>query len=264
VNAADHLVYLMYHEIELPGRPMCQDEPGYVRYVVSLDDFCAQMQALRDSGWHGMSVSDALSGPRYPGVVITFDDGCETDLLTAAPLLRQLGFKGTFYVTVGFLGKRGYLSRTQLRELSDLGVEVGSHSMTHPYLTDLGDEQLVCELARSKSELEQVIGRPIHHFSCPGGRWNERIGAKAKQAGYGSVATSRASANSSRTDPFALGRIAVRRGTSLATFRALSKGHGLGTIRFKDSLRASARNLLGNSLYDRVRARVLPNKLENR
>jgi peptidoglycan/xylan/chitin deacetylase (PgdA/CDA1 family) len=264
VNAADHLVYLMYHEIELPGRPMCQDEPGYVRYIVSLNDFSAQMQALKDSGWQGMSVSDALSSPRYPGVVITFDDGCETDLLTAAPLLRQLGFKGTFYVTVGSLGKRGYLSRTQLRELSDLGVEVGSHSMTHPYLTDLGDEQLVFELASSKSELEQVIGRPIHHFSCPGGRWNKRIGAKAKQAGYRSVATSRASANSSRTDPFALGRIAVMRGASLATFRELSKGHGLWTIRFQDSLRASARNLLGNSLYDRVRARVLTHKLENR
>lgn len=257
-------MFLMYHEIELPGRLLCQDEPGYVRYIVSATDFSAQMQALSDSGCPGMSVSEALSSPPQPGVVITFDDGCETDLITAAPTLRQLGFNGTFYVTVGFLGRRGYLSRTQLRELSDLDVEVGSHSMTHPYLTDLGDEQLVYELANSKDELEQVTGRPIHHFSCPGGRWNQRVRAKAKQAGYRSVATSRASANSPHTDPFALGRVAVMRGTNLATFWARSKGHDLWAIRVKDALRASARNLLGNTLYDRVRARVLTDKQENR
>jgi peptidoglycan/xylan/chitin deacetylase (PgdA/CDA1 family) len=264
VTPADHLVYLMYHEIELPGRPMCQDEPGYVRYIVSASDFGAQMQALKDSGVRGMSVSEALASPRYPGVVITFDDGSETDLITAAPLLRQVGFNGIFYVTVGFLGKRGYLSHGQLRQLSDLGLEVGSHSMTHPYLTDLSDEQLVDELAGSKHELEQITGRPIHHFSCPGGRWDRRVVAKAKQAGYHSVSTSRASANSAGTDPFALGRVAIMRGTSLATFRALAKGHGLWTVRLKDSARASARRLLSNTIYDRVRTRILAHKQESR
>jgi peptidoglycan/xylan/chitin deacetylase (PgdA/CDA1 family) len=254
----------MYHEIELPGRPMCQDEPGYVRYMVSATDFRAQMQVLKDSGLHGLSVSEALASPRYPGVVITFDDGCETDLTAAAPLLREFGFQGTFYVTVGFLGRRGYLSRAQLRELGDLGLEVGSHSMTHPYLTDLSDEQLIDELAGSKRELEQIVGRPIHHFSCPGGRWDQRVVAKAKQASYHSLSTSRASANSARTDPYALGRVAILRGTSLATFRALSKGHGLWTVRLKDAARHSARQLLGNAIYDRVRARVLANKQESR
>jgi peptidoglycan/xylan/chitin deacetylase (PgdA/CDA1 family) len=254
----------MYHEIELPGRPMCQDEPGYVRYIVAATDFRAQMQALKDSGLHGLSVSEALASPRYPGVVITFDDGCETDLTAAAPLLREFGLNGTFYVTVGFLGRRGYLSRAQLRELGDLGLEVGSHSMTHPFLTDLGDEQLIDELAGSKRDLEQILGRPIHHFSCPGGRWDQRVVAKAKQAGYHSVSTSRASANSARADRFALGRVAIMRGTSLDTFRALSKGHGLWTIRLKDSVRHSAKQLLGNTIYDRVRARVLANRQESR
>jgi peptidoglycan/xylan/chitin deacetylase (PgdA/CDA1 family) len=258
------IVYLMYHEIELPGRPLCQEEAGYVRYIVSLDDFKAQMQFVKNSGWAGMCVSDALSNPRHPGVVITFDDGCETDLITAVPLLRQLGFNGTFYVTVGFLDKRGYLSRRQLRELSDLGGEVGSHSMTHPYLNDLTDEQLTHELRASKLELEQITGHQIDHFSCPGGRWDQRVAAKAAQAGYLSVATSQAHMNSSDTHSFTLGRVAVLRGTSLASFRNLSKGHGLWTIRLNDSLRASAKRLLGNSVYDRVRSRLLASKQEIR
>lgn len=254
----------MYHEIEIAGRPLCQDEPGYVRYVVTASDFSAQMQALKDSGRHGRSVSEALSGPADCGVVITFDDGCETDLLTAAPLLRQFGFNGTFYVTVGFLGRRGYLSRGQLKELADLGFEVGSHSLTHPYLTDLSDEQLFYELSGSKHELEQITGRPIQHVSCPGGRWDQRVVAKARQAGYRSVSTSRAAAVTARTTPFALGRVAVMRGTSLGKFQALSKGQGLWVIRLKDSLRASVRNLLGNTLYDRARRRILAKEQENR
>jgi peptidoglycan/xylan/chitin deacetylase (PgdA/CDA1 family) len=136
------LAYLMYHELEIPGRALCQDEPGYVRYIVRASDFRTQMESVKSSGRLGLSVSEALAKPELPAVVVTFDDGCETDLIHAAPLLRELGFNATFYVTVGFLDRRGYLSRTQLRELSDLGCEIGSHSMTHPYLCDLDQEQL--------------------------------------------------------------------------------------------------------------------------
>jgi len=79
-------VCLMYHELELPGRRLCQSEEGYVRYVVSLETFRSQLKVLRDAGLTGISVSQMLDGKR--GVAITFDDGCETDVLAAAPLLR--------------------------------------------------------------------------------------------------------------------------------------------------------------------------------
>lgn len=254
----------MYHELELPGRPLCQDEPGYVRYIVSAADFHDHMQALKHAGVRGINVGEALTSPPSSGVVITFDDGCETDLITAAPLLGALGFSATFYVTVGFLDKRGYLSRTQLRELSDLGLEIGSHSLTHPYLSDLSREQLTREIAASKHELEQLTGRAIHHFSCPGGRWHPRIAAIARESGYHSVATSRASANPPTADPFALGRVAVMRGASVATFKSLSEGHDLWKLRLKDSVRASVKHLLGNSIYDRIRAKLLRQEPENR
>jgi peptidoglycan/xylan/chitin deacetylase (PgdA/CDA1 family) len=258
------IVYLMYHELELPGRPMCQDDPGYVRYIVNASDFAAQMHALKDAEWHGMGVSQALSDPLHPGVVISFDDGCETDLITAAPLLRQLNFDATFYITVKFLGNRGYLSRGQLRQLSDLGLEVGSHTMTHPYLTDLGDRELSRELADSKHELENITGRPVEHLSCPGGRWNQRVATRAREIGYRSVATSKASPNSVGTNLFDLGRVSIMRGTSLATFKTITKGHGLWVIRVQESARASVRQLLGNTVYDRIRARMLATKSPNR
>src|SRR4051812_17342126 len=101
----------MYHEIELPGRPTCRAEPGYLRYVVPEANFLVQLDHLRAEGVRGLSVGAALAG-RPAGqraVAITFDDGCETDLLVAAPLLRERGFGATFYVVPGFLGRPGFL-----------------------------------------------------------------------------------------------------------------------------------------------------------
>lgn len=257
-------VYLMYHELELPGRPLCQNEPGYVRYIVNASDFRAHMQVLKDSGLGGMNVTTALDTPGRRGVVITFDDGCETDLISAAPMLREFGFNATFYVTVGFLDKRGYLSRAQLRQLSDLGLEVGSHSMTHSYLSDLSQEQITHEIAASKQELEQLTGRVVQHFSCPGGRWDRRVAETARQSGYRSVTTSRVAANSPRSDSFALGRVPMLRGTPLELFEQKTKGHGLWKLRLRDSARTAAKHLLGNRIYDLFRAEILRKDAANR
>src|ERR1017187_8763640 len=144
------MVYLMFHELELPGRPLCSSESGYVRYVVSESAFRSQISWLRESGWAGLSVGQALEGPRERAVAITFDDGTETDLIVAAPLLKAAGFQATFYITVGFLGQRGYLSPAQLRELAQLGFEIGCHSMTHPYLSDLDSRGLQREIVEGR------------------------------------------------------------------------------------------------------------------
>ena len=254
----------MYHELELPGRPLCQSEPGYVRYVVPAAVFESQMHWVRSIGWRGMSLTEALSSPHENGVVLTFDDGCETDLLAAAPVLHGARFGATFYITVGFLGKRGYLSHSQLLELSDQGFDIGCHSMTHSYLSDCLDDRLQQELAGAKTELEQITGRRVEHFSCPGGRWSPRVVEVARQAGYRSIVTSHPAANPLQADPFFLGRVAVMRGTSLEDFQRLCQGHGLWKLQVRDLTRSSARRLFGNSAYDRMRSLLLSRSARNR
>jgi peptidoglycan/xylan/chitin deacetylase (PgdA/CDA1 family) len=251
------IVFLMYHELELPDRAVCQSELGYVRYVLPASDFRAQMQSLKRLGMHGLSVSDALASTDEYAVAITFDDGCETDLLVAAPILQELGLGATFYATAGFLGRPGYMSPPQLRELCDLGFEIGCHSLTHPYLTDLDDSGLRREIVEGKRHLEEIAGKPIKHFSCPGGRCDRRVVEIARAAEYASVATSRPHTNSKSTDPFALGRVAVMRGTSLRTFDGLCRGRGLWKLNARDTVQAAAHRLVGNSLYDRVRSVLL-------
>jgi peptidoglycan/xylan/chitin deacetylase (PgdA/CDA1 family) len=254
---SDATVYLMYHELEAAGRPLCQDEQGYARYVVREPHFREQMNWLGSDGRSGLSVSQALGRNAERGIAITFDDGCETDLTVAAPILRGMNFGGTFYITVGFLGRRGYMVPSQVRELSDLGFEIGCHSMTPPYLNDLDHAALEREIAEPKARLEEMTGRPVLHFSCPGGRWSPRVAEVASGAGYLSVATSRIMANDPRSDVFRLGRIAIMRDTPLAAFQDTCNGRGLWQRRLRSALRETSHQLLGNALYDRLRSMLL-------
>lgn len=254
------MVYLMYHELESPGRALCAPEAGYVRYVVAEPHFRSQIKWLRDSGWAGMNVSQATESPRERAVAITFDDGAETDLVVAAPLLQDVEFQATFYITVGYLGKRGYLSHSQLRELHCLGFEIGCHSMTHPHLDDLDFEGLRHEIADAKYELEQILGAAVNHFACPGGRYDHRAREVARQAGYASVATSRPHANSATVDRLALGRVVIMRDTSLEDFQHLCRRRGLWRKQVAVTAYQGAKSLLGNKRYDQIRNILLGRK----
>ena len=255
----NRMVFLMYHEIEAAGRALCDSEPGYVRYVVSETAFRHQLAQLRAAGLRGISVGQALAaGQKEPAVVITFDDGCESDALIAAPLLARFGFKATFYVIAGRVGLRGHLSPAQLRELSAAGFEVGCHSMTHSYLDDLSDAQLRVELAEAKDRLEQITHSRVTHFSCPGGRWSRSLARTAAEVGYESVATSRVGTNAPTTSRFNLARVAIMRDMNGNAFARTLRGEGLAARRARAGLLNAAKAILGNSAYERVRARVLP------
>lgn len=251
------IVALMYHELEMPGRPMVQSEPGYVRYVLPESDFRAQIDHLKNNGWRGLSVGQTLAFPEGPCVTITFDDGCETDLLAAAPILRQVGFNATFFITAGRVGTPGFLSASQLKQLAAQGFEIGCHSMTHPYLTDLDEGGLQYEIADAKKLLDQIVGLPVEHFSCPGGRSDRRVVNMARAAGYRTVSTSEIQANSADSDLFALGRVAMLRDLPFTEFASICSGASLSRMRTQGALRSAVRKVLGNSVYDRVRATLL-------
>jgi peptidoglycan/xylan/chitin deacetylase (PgdA/CDA1 family) len=250
-------VFLMYHELELPGRALCRTEPGYTRYVLTDSNFQAQMRWLKGAGWRGLSVTEALRFEEAKAAAITFDDGSETDLLAAASTLKQHGFGGTFYVTAGFTGTQGYMSPAQVRQLSESGFEIGSHSMTHRYLSDLNDAVLHEEIVDSKKRIEEMIGKPIRHFSCPGGRYDRRVATFAREAGYTTVATSRARVNSRSSDRYALGRVAIMHDTNLSAFQRICAGRELWKIELSDSVRSAAKRVLGNRSYEAIRERVL-------
>lgn len=257
--APSGLLYLMYHELELPGRELCQQEEGYIRYVVHEGEFQKHLAAIRQAGLTGINVGEALRrrNAAASSVVLTFDDGCETDWTVAAPALREAGFQATFYLVAGFLQRRGYLSNKQARALAEAGFEIGCHSMTHPYLTDLQPAGLTAEIVDAKYALEQIIGKEVKHFSCPGGRWNKQVAEVAEKAGYASVATSRIGRNSSSADPLQLARVAVLRGWGARSVVRFCLGRGLFALGARQAVLSAAKRALGNSLYERVRTGLI-------
>jgi peptidoglycan/xylan/chitin deacetylase (PgdA/CDA1 family) len=255
--SSSRIVFLMYHELEIAGRSLCQSEPGYVRYILPLETFRRQMAWIEESGWRGLNVGEAIRHSAEPSVCITFDDGCETDLLAAAPVLREFGFNATFYLTTAFLGTPGYLNTDQVRELDAQGFQIGCHSMTHPYLSDLPEPELKREVVDAKLQIEAIVGHPIEHFSCPGGRYDQRTLQMARHAGFTTVANSQFRANSSRTSPYELGRVAMLRDLTIEEFAATCHGRGLWQKRLQHQARRSAQRLLGNHAYDRLRAALL-------
>jgi peptidoglycan/xylan/chitin deacetylase (PgdA/CDA1 family) len=129
--------------------------------------------------------------------------------------------------------------------------------MTHAYLTDLDDRGLQREIGDAKAQLEEILGKTVEHFSCPGGRCDARVIEVARRAGYSSVANSRVHPNRPTTDSFDLGRISILREMKLSAFQELCKGEGVWKIQVRERLRSAAKQILGNSLYDRGRAFLL-------
>jgi peptidoglycan/xylan/chitin deacetylase (PgdA/CDA1 family) len=172
-----------------------------------------------------------------------------------------LGFTATSYITVEFLGKPGYMSHAQIRELHAAGFEIGCHSLTHPYLTDLSDSRLRDETAGAKERLEQLAGIRVDHFSCPGGRWDARVTLAVKQANFRTMATSRTGLNLATTDPFALTRVTMLNGTNSAELLGYCQGQGLLRTQLKERARDAAKIVLGNTLYDSLRALIVRGRL---
>lgn len=258
--ANTHTAFLMYHELERAGRPLCSTDPGYVRYVVKEGDFRAQMDHIAAIGKRGIGVSewcDAEDASVERSVVVTFDDGCETDLVLAAPILREHGFNATCYLTVDFLDRPGFLTRAQVRALVAAGIEPGCHSMSHAYLGDLDDAGLRREIVQAKHALEHISGVAIRSFSCPGGRYDERVLPMARAAGYDTVTTSNAVRNVHARRSDLLGRIAIMQGASLEQFVSLLDGQHAGARQLRESALTAAKSLLGNTLYEKLRAALL-------
>jgi len=122
---------------------------------------------------------------------ITFDDGHVSNLELAAPLLQSRGLTATFFITVGWTGKKpGYMGWPELQALHQAGHSIGAHGWSHTLLTHCSDRELQTELGQARLTLEDKLGAAITTMSLPGGRYNRRVLAACEQAGYTEIYTS--------------------------------------------------------------------------
>ena len=208
---------LMYH-----ATPARQEQADY--FAVPASALAEQLSCLCRRGLAGRSLEASLAAPADgPGVAITFDDAHVSNHDVALPLLAEVGMTATVFVVPTWVGTAGYCSWSQLRRLHDAGWSVQSHTLTHPFLSTLGETAVRRELADSRRAIEDGIGAPVVTLALPNGDWPARpLRHLLPEAGYRYVATSAWHSNGDADRRRGvLGRYTVRRETTAASFDAL-------------------------------------------
>ena len=243
----------MYHSVAATAAP------SFRTFVTDPAVFREHMAALVDAGHTATTVSDHVSGtctePGGRAVVLTFDDAFRDFHTTVLPVLADLGLRATLYVPTSYVGAtsrwlqpdgeadRPMMSWTALAEAAASGVEIGSHSTTHPQLDRVPRDRVRSEVRDSKSLLEDRLQQEVRSFAYPFGYHDESVKRAVAEAGYLSACAVR-DLPSTTADPFAISRLTVTHDTDAASLLdLLDRRSGL-----VDEVRSAARSRVSRLL----------------
>lgn len=173
---------LTYHAVETGAPPLFTPPELFESHV----------RALHESGYISVTVKALVDGFNAPEplrqVAITFDDGYQSVLTNALPVLQKYAFTATVFIisqqrTNKWRGQpnsvpqRDLLDWDEIRMLHDQGCEIGSHTRTHPALTHIPLSDAEHEIERSQDEIEQRTGVKPTTFCYPYGAMNDAVKA---------------------------------------------------------------------------------------
>jgi peptidoglycan/xylan/chitin deacetylase (PgdA/CDA1 family) len=168
-----------------------------------------------------VSVNDVSAlepGTRYAAV--TFDDGFEDAIENAVPELVKRNVPAVFFVTTGVLGQpaawwpetaperhRRIATAERLQQLPSEWIGVGAHTLTHPRLSQLDEEQAKREILEPRGQLEALLGHKIETFSFPYGDFNDALVGWCRDSGYKRVFTTQHTNAFGHSGEFVVGRV---------------------------------------------------------
>ncbi len=220
---------LIFHSVR-PYRST--DLRGVRRYITTPDTLETELAYLHDAGFTSISFADLarsfILGSALPAkpVIISFDDGWESQFTYALPLLQKYSFTATFFIYTHTPGVEHYMSWDQILALDAAGMEIGSHSVSHPYLTRIKRDSLLRrEILDSKRIIEAHLRKPVTVFAYPFGQYNDRVVRVVQEAGYVCARGTSAGITHSRADLFALTGL-IRTASRTSIFDALQQERG--------------------------------------
>jgi peptidoglycan/xylan/chitin deacetylase (PgdA/CDA1 family) len=166
---------LMYHGL---GSEIGRRHP-YFETNTSQELFAAHMKYLRDNGYTTVNLNEALEAMMTgrnsaKRVVITFDDGFRDFYTRAFPILAEYNFKASMFIVSGLTGNqtvraegKEYLTWGEVREIHSRGIQIGSHTASHPELYKLSLNEVEYEVRQSKETIEDELGDAVRSFSYP-------------------------------------------------------------------------------------------------
>ena len=208
---------LMYHVINPPppGAPF----PGL---YVAAEEFEAQMKALASAGYHAVTLDQLRAywqhGARLPAgkpIVVSFDNGYQSQYSNALPVLRRLGWVGDENLQLtGLPPSQGGLSQAQIQGLVSAGWELDTQGFSHADLITLDQSQLEYQVAGARKVIQARYHVPVNWFCYPSGHYDPAVIAAVKAAGYTGSTTVVPGWASPSSDPYRLPRLRVLGGTS--------------------------------------------------
>lgn len=191
---------LCYHHI----RDVQEVSKSSMGYDVTLHQFRDQMKALADSGYKTILPDELYNylayGTGLPAkpVMITYDDTDEEQFSLAKPEMDKYGFKGVYFIMTISIGRPRYMSREQIKQLSDEGHVIACHTWDHNRVDKyiVGDRFITVnnkpkkvndwndQLTNTKKKLEEITGKQIHYFAYPFGVWSKEGIPEIEKRGY--------------------------------------------------------------------------------
>jgi peptidoglycan/xylan/chitin deacetylase (PgdA/CDA1 family) len=187
VMARKPIPILCYHQI----RDWKHEDSRMARdYIMPIDNFKDQMKVLHDSGYHTI-LPDQLYDylvygsplPTHP-VMLTYDDTDEDQYTVAKPVMDQYGYKGVFFIMTVSIGKNHYMSKDQIRELSQAGHVIGSHTWDHKNVKKYEEADYVTQIEKPTKQLREITGKKIDYFAYPFGLWRPEAIPHLKEHGF--------------------------------------------------------------------------------
>ena len=232
------ILYFLYNKVLFFLFKIASNQRCVVLYYHSVlesekEKFIRQINYLSNK-YSLISLSSLNTMPLNKNLIsITFDDGLSSILKNALPELKQREIPTTIFIPAAKIGsypkweqKRQeiyyddrILNRDELKELSDQGIEIGSHTLNHTDLRNVTSEVAREEFDLSKSYLEEITGKEVVSFSFPYGSYNDDLINLAFDCGYSFVYTTEPEIISLPTKRKIFGRVGVDPDDSLLEFK---------------------------------------------
>ncbi len=257
-------VSLLYHDVvgdgdwDSSGFSM----PGASKYKLERGEFERHISVIATQHRKPIIVTELLhrANLKLLPFLLTFDDGGISAYTVVGEMFARLGWVGHFFLTTSRIGTRGFLEKSQIRALKDLGHCIGSHSVSHPEkMSSCTRHQLLDEWKRSTSTLSDILGCSIDTASVPGGFYSRGVAETAEETGIRVLFTSEPVTTVREVGAcLIIGRYTIVRGMDPSVSANLVSSSSVARI--KQSLQWNTKKvakILGGQLYSRARKLIL-------
>jgi len=161
--------------------------------IIAPDKFKEHVKMLADSGYNSI-LPDQLYDylvygkalPTKP-IMFTFDDTDLDQFTIAAPTLKKYGYKAVYFIMTVSIGKKGrisYMNKEQIKQLSDEGNVIASHTYDHKNFAQFTDEDWTTQIDEPTKKLEEITGKKVEYFAYPYGVSKASELHKLKEHGF--------------------------------------------------------------------------------